>query len=175
MSLPTIGKGLPFDAGSGGLFPQIMAAPHRLIFDSTIVAPDGIKIGNIYKAFASLVTVANLFQGPVEIYIRNSSVPSPGTYTMPASWYLSTDSNGCSFLSGTYFTTSPLAIIPDCQATLTFAEAAGGSTFTLTNPQMNITGATLVLGPNGTLINGATNGNLFLRTTQVTSSGQTLM
>src|SRR5277367_2231598 len=110
---PTIPKGLPFDAAPGGKFPQIQAAPYRIIYNSAITPTDGVKTGNTYKAFADVVTVANLFQGPVEVYIANGSVVPAGNYNMPASWYLGTDSSGASFPSGVYFSTAPIAITPD--------------------------------------------------------------
>ncbi len=172
----TIPKGLPFDAAPGGKFPQVMAGPHMVIYDSTSNPVDGVKTGNVYKAFGDVVIVANLFQGPVEIYIQNGSVIPIGNYNMPTSWYLGTDGAGTSILSGTHFSNSPLEIHPDAGATLAFHESAGGNTFIHSNPLMKITHCKLSLGTNGSLINGVSNGNLFLREVNIISSGgQTLM
>jgi hypothetical protein len=168
---PTIPIGLPFDCAPGGDFPQIMASPYRVIYDSTAVS----QRGNIFPTFDRALLNASLFQGPVSIYIANSSVVPAGNYTTPTSWYLETDSHGATFADQVYFSTSPIAISPEGHATLTFQEASGGSTFTLTNPLMSIVGAVVVLGTSGALIDGTSNENLTLEDTQVTSSGQTLM
>ena len=187
MGTSVIQKGLPFDSAAGGVFPQIQAAPYRIIYDSSqansfywdqTVGAGSVplyKNGNIYKNFGSVVEAANAFQGPVEIYIRNNSPIPVGNYSMPASWSLGTDSNGCTIPSGTTFSTAPLSIHPDCAATITLGENTGLDTFVLANPMMTISTCSLVLGTNGSLVNGANGGGLFLRAVTVSTSNQTLM
>lgn len=176
MTTPTISKALPFDAAPGGAFPQIMPAPYRIIYDTTVTptAP-AIGIGNLYPAWTTVVSVANAFQGPCEIYIRNGSNVPAGSYTMPTTWYLSTDRHGTSFPSGVYFNNSPIALTSECNAPIVFFQSTSGSTFTLSNPQMLISGCLIEMGTNGNLINGTSGGTLRLDNAVITSSGQTLM
>ena len=170
-NLPTISKGLPFDVPIGGKFPQIMPAPSRVIYDTSA----GSQYGNIYTSWANVVIVAGLFSGPVEIYVRNDSVIPVGSYTMPTSWYLTTDSFGMTVPSGVYFNNSPLELKAEGNAPIFFQESGSGSTFTLSNPLMLITGCALSLGTNGKLINGVSGNNLTLRNVQATTIGQLLM
>src|ERR1700734_2894810 len=151
-NLNTIPKGLPFDVAPGGAFPQVMAAPHRLFFDTTV----GTQYGAIYPSWTTLIAVANLFAGPVEIYIRNGSAIPAGTYTMPNTWYLTTDENGTTMPSGVHFSNSPIELSGECGATIASLESAGGNIFILSNNLMTITGCVLILGSSGHFINGAT-------------------
>lgn len=172
MTTPTIQKALPFDAAAGTVFPQIMPAPDRIIYDTSAPA----QLGNVYPSFASVLTCAAAYQGPCTIYIRNGSIVPAGTHAMPTSWYLETDSFGATFASGCYFTVKPLAIVPEGQATLIFQEGLGGATFAASSVPMQIEDAKLSLGTNGTLIAGTNNAALRLSNVQViASTGQTLM
>src|SRR5271167_3667438 len=103
MPLPTIPKGLPFDVAPGGQFPQIMPAPRRIVYDTTA----GSQYGAVYISWTAVMAVASNFVGPVEIYVRNGSAIPAGSYTMPTTWYLTTDKNGTSVPSGVYFSNSP--------------------------------------------------------------------
>jgi len=175
MTTPTISKALPFDAAPGGAFPQIMPSPYRVIYDTTVspTAP-AIGIGNLYPSWATVVAVANQFQGPCDIYIRNGSNIPAGNYNMPTSWTLTVDSHGTTVPNGTYFSNSPLKLSTDTFSTITFQES-GNYTFTLSNPAMVIENAVLALGTNAFLINGANLGALFLREVVISSGGQGLM
>src|SRR5277367_4769972 len=175
MTTPTISKALPFDVAPGGAFPQIMPSPYRVIYDTTVSpSAPAIGIGNLYPAWSTVVSVANQFQGPCDIYIRNGSQIPAGNYNMPASWNLVVDSHGTTVPNGVYFNNSPIKLSSESFATITFQES-GNYTFTMSNPGMVIENVVLALGTGAYLINGTNLGALFLREVVISSSGQGLM
>lgn len=167
----TITVAAPFDVAPGQAFPEILPSPDRLIYDTT--APK--QLGNVYPSWTQLLIVANLYQGPVTIYVANGSVIPVGSYSMPDDWYLVSDENGFSVPSGVRFSNTPIGITSECQAAIVFEESAGGNTFVLSNPLLVIQNVELVLGTNGNLVNGASNNDMRLINAQVTTSGQALM
>ncbi len=175
-----IGVGLPFDAFPGGRWTQIMAAPHRVIYDSTITPNAGdIKIGNTFKVFADAVYAAAQFPGPVEIFVQSGSTIPATNYTMPAKWYLTCDAAGATIASGTTFSTAPIAMGADVHATFTFAEGAGNEIFPLTLAQMTIYNCNIFMsGTPATLVNGSgapSGAQLILYNTQVTATSLNAM
>ncbi len=175
-----IGVGLPFDAFPGGRYTQIMAAPDRIIYDSTITPnPGDIKIGNTFKVFADAAYAAASFPGPVEIFVQSGSTIPAANYTMPAKWHLTCDTAGATIASGTTFSTAPISIGAAVHATYTFAENAGNEIFPLTLAQMTLYNCNISMtGTPGTLVNGSgapAGAQLILYDTQVTATSLNAM